>query len=176
MAHPSDRATHEPSQEVVSALRVGISCAYETLKQFADRTGVPQEEDSDGAVEWVASRLSHKQRAALEGFPLPNKYWLANEIGAASTTLFSLLDFHRYERDCLAPLMLVSREFDPYGRVWAWCLNDFGLRVMTAAQAMSAGTAKTEGLGAKPASAVGTADAPTPKSSNHPDSQEGKGV
>jgi hypothetical protein len=133
-------ATPEP---VVSALRASVPNAFETLDQFADRTGVPREGSDPGAVEWIATRLSPKQLAALEGFPAPNRHFFADEIGTSGNTLYSLLDFARSKRDCLAPLMLVYREYEPSDHAYTWSMTDLGLRVMCAAQAIEARRAET---------------------------------
>jgi len=132
----------------------------EWQRPFVER-GIPLEEADAGAAEWVARRLTPKQREAVTFLGKSGDWATAAEIGVASGTLYSLWDFRRSERDCCAPLGVVTREYAEHERCYHWYMTKFGRQVYALAQRMSAGTAETasqaQGL---PASAIPTGDAP----------------
>jgi hypothetical protein len=147
-----------------SGLQSGVGRGLETLDEFAERTGVPREEDSPDAIEWVLQRLSVTQIRVLERLP-NDDCASAAELNAHHITLNSLWDFRRGERDCLAPLMLVTREFYEGDRCYFWELTKFGKRVKAALAAGSRRAKTPKAVECEASQSGDAASSATPKPS-----------
>lgn len=131
-----DRASHERNPQAVSAVPVTIPSAF------------PLEESDPGASEWVAARLTERQRQVIQRMAGHKSEWhQASSLAVSASTLASLRDFRRGERGWLPPLSVVSQDFNPFTRCADWALTRFGRRVAQAIEARSGetGTGSTEG-------------------------------
>jgi hypothetical protein len=102
-----------------------------SLLDLAERVEreAPREESDDGAIEWVASRLTERQLAALNALTTDIIGTTAAELGVSALTLWSLSDFRRGERGIMAPLSLTTWDWNWDGKR-EWRLTKFGSSVL----------------------------------------------
>ena len=96
---------------------------------------VPRDPDDEGAIEWIAERLTERQFDVLRRLAILRRHdrAYAADVGAPAT-LSSLWDFRRGERGIFAPLGLVSRDYLPPGeRCNLWSITELGRLVLAAA-------------------------------------------